>query len=616
MRRAFSIFLGAALLSSASAEALTLKQALEAAYQSNPEIMASRARLAATGEGYNLAKSQNDLTMDLEGFYGASRRNRSTIFSNRTIQEEDVGGELGLSLTKPLYQGGRVKALKAKSKADIEAARQTLRATQQKVFLEATTAYIDTVFDQEVVELNREHIGILDELKHLVVSREEIGIGTETDIWRIQSRYADVESGIIQAETKLGVSQSIFEQVIGKKPTNISWNRSLSVPSGPEAALRMARTNNPQLFEALSREDSAKAAIDVAKSGDKPTLAVVGNSFITDERIKDFDKVDVDGVTVGLNLRVPLLSGGGTSSRVRAAKHELAGRKFETAMVERSINSAVKQAWTRYQGAQTVRDSVKNRMDNSAKTYKNVGIEFDLGTRTIFDVVDAEQDYLFAQVQYLESRREAEQAAAMLLASMGMTDTIPHVQQVLPTIANQATDSSYASIVESDAPVELARSIPIAGANKPVVHKVVPQNPGQVFASQTQTDSPVDLGRRLRTRAVPRTMTVPTTIQAPKLSYAQVPQPKMQQVPVSRAEMFSSLRGSDAPGDLGRYVRARPAPVSRQEIFRSVLGHDAPSALRRTVPVRPAPVIMQAPAQVIVRPAPVLRPSAFRHQVD
>ncbi len=633
MRRLISILLGTTLLCAPSAQAVTLKEALAAAYETNPEIMASRAQLDAIGESYNQADAQNDLRLDLEGSYGASRRLRSTLFSNRTAQEEDVGGELGVSLTKPLYQGGRVKALKKQSAADIEAAKQTLRRTQQKVFLETTNAYIDAVFDEDVLELQQKHLGILEDMKNLVKSREEIGIGTETDIWRINSRHSAVKGDITRAETQLAVSQTVFRQVTGKQATNMHWNRSLSVPSSVDAAVEMARNNNPQLFEAKSREDSAAAAIDVAKSATKPTLAIVGNSFITDERLTDLH--DVDGVTLGLNFKMPILGNGANNSRVRAAKHELASRQFQTAMVERSIRSGIEQAWVQYNGSKSVRDSVAKRMENAEKTYKNIQIEFDLGTRTIFDVVESEQDYLNSQVEYLQSRRDAEQAAAYLLAAMGMVDTIPHVQQVMPSGPDQIGDKEYAALTATDSPAELSRGIPIDSKIVSLVKTPSPMiaqkiMPAQSVAAKTvppMIAAPVSTPSlkiaapvhrpMLRSGTVPQTMVVPTVKSGPILvkptPVISTAAPKVVRsaprvsspapviatpapVTVPKEKIFASVAKTDSPADLGRSIRTAPMPVKQ------VTTTSRPQVASRT--------ILRAPVQASVS-QPVSRAKIF-----
>lgn len=669
MRKFLSIALSASLLCGVSAQSITLKEALDAAYESNPEIMASRARLETIGESYNQADSLNDLTLDLEGSYGASRRKTSTIFSNRTEQAKDIGGELGVSLTKPLYQGGRVKALKKQSQADIEAARQTLRRTQQKVFLETTNAYIDAVFDAEALKLQQEHSSILNDLKRLVTSREEIGIGTETDIWRINSRHSALAGDIARAETKLAVSQTVFRQVTGKNPDNVQWNRSLSVPGSVDAAVDLARNNNPQLFEAISREDSAEAAIDVAKSANKPTVAIVGNSFITDERLTDLH--DVDGVTVGLNFRMPLLGKGGNNSRIRAAKHELATRQFETALVQRNIRSGIEQAWVQYNGSKSVRESVKMRMENAKKTYKNIQIEFELGTRTIFDVVESEQDYLNSQVEYFESRRTSEQSAAYLLAAMGMVDTIPHVQQVLPSGPDQIGDKAYAALTQIDSPAELSRGIPIGSKiiqvptrSKPHVHKQAMVSHAPSAISMPRSNPIVQSAPVLRRHAIPQTMAVPALQKPTMMASRSAPRPipvmapiiaKPAPVIVSNAEKFASLNRTDAPSELGRYVRTAPAPirmikrtpqyisapqtkasklmashaapplirpVSKAKIFASLSSHDTPAQLGRSIPV----AVYQPAVRARPVAAPILRQAArptkqgnsitFRHVLD
>ena len=119
--------------------------------------MAERARLREIDESYVQARAQGRATISGNGSIAQSVVNfpgGATVFT--AGRPEELGGvetgdisvsgrpnELGLQVIQPLYQGGRVKALKEQAKLSVLAARENLRAQENALFLSAATAYVD-----------------------------------------------------------------------------------------------------------------------------------------------------------------------------------------------------------------------------------------------------------------------------------------------------------------------------------------------------------------------------------------------------------------------------------------------------------------------------------------
>jgi len=130
-----------ALLSSASlAQAETFQEALISVYNSNPRLQAERARVREVDENYIQARAQGRLTATASGSYGytAAKTPRSDSFfgaSGGSVNGHPHNAQI--QVIQPLYQGGRVKALKKQAKSSILAAREGLRNAEQSIFLSA-----------------------------------------------------------------------------------------------------------------------------------------------------------------------------------------------------------------------------------------------------------------------------------------------------------------------------------------------------------------------------------------------------------------------------------------------------------------------------------------------
>jgi len=108
------------------------------------------------------------------------------VFSNGLVQGDiNISGrpnDVGIQVVQPLYQGGRVKALKTQAKLGILAARENLRAQENSLFLDAATAYVDVRRDTEAIQFRRNNVRVLMRQLEAATARFEVGSGTRTFI--------------------------------------------------------------------------------------------------------------------------------------------------------------------------------------------------------------------------------------------------------------------------------------------------------------------------------------------------------------------------------------------------------------------------------------------------
>ncbi|MGB6228775.1 MAG: TolC family protein, partial [Litorimonas sp.] len=129
----------------------SLQSVLVSVYRNNPRLQAERARLRQVDESYIQARAQGRPTLSASG--QASLEALKTPRTEPTFFDPDGGGgwETGtprsaqIVAIQPLYQGGRVRALKQQARADILAARAGLEDAENSIFLSAANAYVDVL---------------------------------------------------------------------------------------------------------------------------------------------------------------------------------------------------------------------------------------------------------------------------------------------------------------------------------------------------------------------------------------------------------------------------------------------------------------------------------------
>ena len=403
----------------------TLQSALASVYSDNPRLQAERARLREVDENWVQARAQGRLNVSAGA--EASYTNLRTPESPGSFFSPAGGGWTDgtpyagqINVVQPIYQGGRVKALKRQAKAGILAARAGLENAENQIFLSAANAYVDVLRDQQTAEIRRNNVRVLQRQLTAANDRFEVGEGTRTDIAQSESRLAAAEAGLAQANAQLDVSRALFERLVGRPATTLAEVPNFALPMNLQEAMRLARDNNPQLLSAYYNEKAGAAAIDVAKSASRPSLSLNGTLAGSREQLLGVDQSDQAALTARVN--VPIFSGGLNKSRVRQAKHAKTRLSFETRDTERAVDQTVAQIWAQMQAAREVVRTSQRQVESADIAFEGVSLEQTVGTRTQLDVLNAEQEVLNARLTLVNAERNFDSAVFQLLSVIGVFD--------------------------------------------------------------------------------------------------------------------------------------------------------------------------------------------------
>lgn len=406
------------LLMPATGSAMTLEEALAAAYVTNPTLNAQRAAVRATDESVPQALSGWRPTVTVQGDIGRQRsetRLATGITSDDTLTPRSVG----LTVRQPVFSGfGTVNAVDA-AENQVLAARGQLTAVEQQVLLAAAEAYINVLREMSVLELNVNNEQVLRRQLEATRDRFEVGEITRTDVSQAESRLAGAIAGRLAAQADLETARAVFERVVGVPPENLDWPGEFEgkLPGSLEEAIARALEEQPQIIAARYAASAALENVDVVRAELLPSVSLQAQAQRAYESSTTLDRVDSQ--TIQAVVSVPLYQSGGTWSRLREAKHLAGQRRIQVDEALQETRAATVQGWEGLQAARAQIESLTAQVDAAEVALEGVQREAQVGARTVLDVLDAEQELLNARVNLVRARRDERYAAYQLLSAMG-----------------------------------------------------------------------------------------------------------------------------------------------------------------------------------------------------
>ena len=418
IRLALSLLIWACGATFASAQIEpALDDALAQAYLYNPQLAAERGRLREADEGVPRALSGWRPRVTVQADLGTSAQFDSMDTVHKP--ERRVPQSQNLTVTQPIYPGGRVRAQVGQAEALVAAERAVLQATEASVLLAAATSYLDVARDQRTVELNRNQTGVLERPLRASEQQRAAGAATDTDVAQSRARLADQRARQAQAEAALTVSRAEFERVVGHPPAATPMpTRALDLPPSLERAMGLL-AGNFDVLQSLAAQEASRQGIDIARAGLRPRLsAELRGSHLAETDVQFFHQRDTIAEAT-LMLTVPLYQGGEQAAEIRQAKETASRTLLQTDAVLRAAREQIEAAWAQLDGARARLDQFRQSRDANTIAERGVSRQQSVGERTRIEVLNAQQERLVAEVNLVSAQRDAYVAGFTLQTATG-----------------------------------------------------------------------------------------------------------------------------------------------------------------------------------------------------
>ena len=409
-----------AVVSSGGASADTLFDAMKKAYSTNPTLNGARAGQRATDELVPQALSGWRPDVSVSSSLTTTVRERNTDFE----QEHFDQGRIAITLSQPLFRGFRtVEGTKA-AEARVDAGRQNLLQVEQEVLFDVVNAYMDVYSGRQLVALQKRNVGALRGQLDAAQERFNVGEITRTDVAQARARLAQAQSALANAQAELGASVAEYQRVVGHEPGKLSYPKVKGAPKSLKVALNSAGEINPRLLATAFVEAAANFDINVQRGRLLPEANITAQASIDDEfedrpSLTSSNKAE-KRATLSANLFVPLYPEGGAAySAVREAKQLASQRRIEVIEVARAVRQAVAASWTAFVAYSELIRNARTEVSAAELALSGVQQEYQAGTRTTLDVLDALQDLVRAQVTLVTAERNRVVTGYQLIGSVG-----------------------------------------------------------------------------------------------------------------------------------------------------------------------------------------------------
>ncbi len=425
MRKTFKIVLLSCsmFVMTCTAHAESLFEALAYTYETNPTLEASRAYLRSVDERVGQAKAGWRPNLSAVGNATYTDQRYKNYPGTDDFDYDNDAYDAGLSLTQPIFSGFKTVSGVNYAETIVKQERENLKSTEQAVLLNSAVAYVDVITQRAVLELQKNQEQVLARHLKSYQKRFEVGDLTKTDVAQSEARLEGAKTNRIVAEGDLETANAAYVSMVGRKPPEKTRVNDLDkfLPKTLSECLDIMRTNNPSLKAAEFADEASQYNITLQRGDLLPELNVnAGAGYQWGQPLPQLDdKYDGHYWQIGANLTVPLYQGGGEYAKVREAKQLANQARINLEQVKRDLVKSTTQAWEQYRSTKSSIESIEAQIKASKMALDGVIREADVGSRTVLDVLDAEQEYLNNRVQLVQAERNMTVAALNLLSAMG-----------------------------------------------------------------------------------------------------------------------------------------------------------------------------------------------------
>lgn len=408
MKSIKQLFILALLFAFSQAWAEDLMEIYQLAQQNDPQLQVAREQLNAARESKSLARSQLLPSIGLGATYDSLRQDLKTSLGdsvNKTSSYRESG--LALNLTQPIFRRDRLLQLE-QAGSTIAQAEAEYASAEISLMVRSTTAYFNILSAQDdlrVAKAEREATGRQLEQAQ---QRFDVGLIAITDVHEAQAAYDAARAAEIAAENSLDNAWEALFEIIGPRPKGSLAKLGEDLPllqPEPNNLQRWSDTAQEQNFSIIASRanlDRLDKEVEVSRSGHYPTLDLVGGYSMG--RSDADSATEADTARIGLSLQLPLYAGGGVSARTRQSAATFRAAQQGLDQTRRAVNRQVRDAFRGVLSTISQVEAYKAATVSAQSALESTQAGYEVGTRTIVDVLNVQRNLFSSQRDYLNSR--------------------------------------------------------------------------------------------------------------------------------------------------------------------------------------------------------------------
>jgi adhesin transport system outer membrane protein len=406
---------GILVLGMGIANAETLQDSVKYMLQTNPDVRALSYNRLAKEQAVIQAKGGYYPTLDLS--LQAGRDTRMHTFQGIDPEISRPHGTV-LSLRQNVYQFGATQSEVERSEASVRSQAYLIQGTSENLSLQAARVYLNVLRNVELHELAKENLANHERIHDQMKLRKQSGVDPGADLDQVLGRLALAQSNMVVTQTNIADSKTDYQALIGRLPENLVKPSAVNadLPTSLEDAEKMAVLHYPILKSAKADLEARQKQHDTARRIMYPKLDVaVDYKWLTDVDIPRRQENLVATAVLSFNV----FNGLRNKARYDETLHLISEAQEIMNSTQRQVVQSMRLSWEAYKTAQDRVAYLEEYVKATGLTAEAFGKQWNIGRRTMFDVLDTQAEYINAKSDLVKAQYEKLYAEYRVFNGMG-----------------------------------------------------------------------------------------------------------------------------------------------------------------------------------------------------
>ena len=399
------------------ASAIDVDNAVRQAILNNPEVLAKLHQFRGAGQDVNEGRAGYMPTVDLT--YESNRQTYDYPSNAGVANQKYTTRGWKLSLNQNLFQGLQTYNTVKQLGYDQQVRYFELLDTSESMALQTVQAYQDVLRYRQLVNTAQENYAIHKGIYQQIEQKVQAGVGRRVDLEQAAGRLALAESNLLTDTSNLHDVSARYARLTGSEPSaqlNELPALTEALPRNNEL-IKNAVLHNPAYLGSLASIRSAAAEVNARRGAFSPTLDLQASKAPTDNYDGYTGRTNMSSVAVIFNMN--LFRGGADRARLGSSSEKLNTTKDLRDKVCRDMRQTLSIANNNIIKIKQQMASLRQHELSTEKARDAYRKQFDIGQRTLLDVLDSENELFDAQRAYINAQSDYKVAEATVLGNSG-----------------------------------------------------------------------------------------------------------------------------------------------------------------------------------------------------
>ena len=459
-KKLFSIVVSSICLLGVNLQALTLKESVLETLETNPVVQERLKNFNETQQDLEITKSEWLPSLDYVGSFGINSAGRikdssDSEYDNNVTQESYKHYTNSLKLTQNIFNGFSTTHKIDYQESRILGAAYNYLENANDIAFQMVGAYLDVVRSYKLYQNAKDNVEINEKIYEDVKTLFNQGLTTKSEMTKIYASLSLAKSNLIVQKNNTIDKEFRFKRLFGRDADVSTFTLpklNYVMPESLERATMYAIRNNPSIIVSNYNIKGAQALYKEKKSKYYPTVDLELEQVFDDvDDRNDFDSPD-DRSKAYVVVNWNLYNGGADQADIQKSRSTINKEVEIQRDLKRQTIEGLELSWSAYELLGNQLEELYKYYDYSEETLDSYQSEYEMGRRTLLDLLSAQNDLVNSKSQIINAQMDKLYAQYRILDAMGLlVNTVVEDQAQYNKIASPTLNPF--DVIEDELPV-------------------------------------------------------------------------------------------------------------------------------------------------------------------